>query len=184
MLRAALVLALLLVPCRPAASPADAAAVRRALGAADRAWARAARAPAAAATAVPAAHAAYLAAYALSGNSSTEAYWEAVRVATVGCLHDALPPRGELQAALDAELASSASAAAPHGVSRISHMVALAHLDGPRLLRLARAWAAAFDEEGGGARLPPPPPPPPPPPRPAWPAARRARLLRGTHTLA
>jgi hypothetical protein len=114
---------------------------------------------------LPALHSLYMQAYETSPNRSFfEGFWESLRVATVGCLHRALPPREVIHETLERELAAGGG-----GETRVSHMVALMHLDPPHLASVARAWARAFE---------PPPPlqqpsPAAPPRRRPWDASRR-----------
>ena len=114
------------------------------------------------ATSLPRAAALYAQAFSESGGRAHGLYWESIRVALVGCLHAALPPRASIAAELRRELALSASPENARGFTQVSQLAALTALDGAEQLLAARAWAAAFSPAGA---------PPPPPPRLAAPEA-------------
>jgi hypothetical protein len=103
----------------------------------------------------------FLRAFNQSGGTAYEAFWEAARVAVVGCLHSAVPSRSQVSAVLHEELALSTSLQAPFGFTQVSQLVALTLLDGEDQLRVSRAWAHAFLPENSsakalaGAALPP-----------------------------
>lgn len=86
-----------------------------------------------------------------SNETAFEAFWEATRVAVTACMHDDVPPRDVIHAALLRELSTTTSPTAPDGHTLISQLVATTLLEPADFLRVARAWARAFD---GGERLP------------------------------
>lgn len=98
------------------------------------------------AASVARANAKYWAAFNESGQRDYAAFWDAAHTAAVGCLHlpDQYPCPGRVRDALVGELEAT-----PRHTS-ISQLVAMSTLDAPHLLRVARVWAASFDESGGG----------------------------------
>ena len=111
------------------------------------AWARARRNS----SFVRIAHGHFLNAWVTSNETAFEAFWEATRVAVVGCLHDVVPPRAVVHAELLRELSTTASRSAPEGHTLISQLVATTLLEPADFLLVSRAWARAFDD---GERLP------------------------------
>ena len=101
-------------------------------------WMRAARDENA--SAAVEAHNLFFQAWTDSNQTATSAYWESVRIATIGCMHELLPSPLNISRVLQAELTNGVPA---H--SEISQVVAMTALNPTDFLALARAWAFAFD---------------------------------------
>ena len=99
-------------------------------------WMRAARDENA--SAAVEAHTLFLQAWTESNGTATSAYWESVRIATIGCMHELLPSSDSISHVLRNELTGSAH-------SEISQAVAMTSLSPIDFLSLARVWASTFD---------------------------------------